>query len=152
MHVSAIGYERGGERTLESAHFIQAPDCFGCLANIPCFQFEGELLSMNSKLYPLMLRVSRALRPSIRSLSTQQSSSQSTAGGNKQQKLEKHVVDDLLEVLACPLTKSKLTYNEETNELISEQAGVAYSIVNGIPNMIPQEARLIDQGAAKQGP
>ncbi|EKX48017.1 hypothetical protein GUITHDRAFT_39630, partial [Guillardia theta CCMP2712] len=51
----------------------------------------------------------------------------------------------LLQVLACPLTKSKLTYNEETNELISEEAGVAYPIVNGIPNMIPHDARIIDQ-------
>ena len=107
---------------------------------------------MISRLYPMMMQASRALRPSIRTLSSQQSSSQSTTGANNQVRLEKNVVEDLLQVLACPLTKSKLTYNEETNELISEEAGVAYPIVNGIPNMIPHDARIIDQGSKADGP
>ncbi|MBN3302126.1 protein preY, mitochondrial [Amia ocellicauda] len=49
----------------------------------------------------------------------------------------------LLEVLVCPLSKKRLRYEEHTNELINEELGIAYPIVNGIPNMIPQDARMI---------
>lgn len=38
-----------------------------------------------------------------------------------------------------------LRYEAETNELINEELGIAYPIVGGIPNMIPQEARLIQK-------
>lgn len=54
----------------------------------------------------------------------------------------------LLEVLVCPLTKTTLTYNKEKNELISEAAGLAYPIHNGIPIMLPDEARIIDEERA----
>ena len=36
-------------------------------------------------------------------------------------------------------------YEENTNELINDELGIAYSIINGIPNMIPQDARLIQK-------
>ncbi len=49
----------------------------------------------------------------------------------------------LLEILVCPLTKGPLTYNAETQELISEKAGLAYPIRDGIPIMLPSEARQI---------
>ncbi|XP_004084235.1 protein preY, mitochondrial [Oryzias latipes] len=49
----------------------------------------------------------------------------------------------LLDVLACPLSKKPLRYNPDTNELINEELGIAYPIIDGIPNMIPQDARLI---------
>ncbi|KAK6319958.1 hypothetical protein J4Q44_G00090650 [Coregonus suidteri] len=49
----------------------------------------------------------------------------------------------LLEFLVCPLSKKQLRYEEKTNELINEELGIAYPIVNGIPNMIPTDARLI---------
>lgn len=47
----------------------------------------------------------------------------------------------LLEILVCPLTKGPLRYNRERQELISPQAGLAYPIRNGIPIMLPDEAR-----------
>ncbi|KAM9754828.1 protein preY, mitochondrial [Menidia menidia] len=53
----------------------------------------------------------------------------------------------LLEFLVCPLSKKPLSYNAETNELINEELGIAYPIVDGIPNMIPQDARLIQKEA-----
>ncbi|XP_037623635.1 protein preY, mitochondrial-like [Sebastes umbrosus] len=51
----------------------------------------------------------------------------------------------LLEVLVCPLSKKPLRYKANTNELINEELGIAYPIIDGIPNMIPQEARLIQK-------
>ncbi|XP_054888463.1 protein preY, mitochondrial [Poeciliopsis prolifica] len=51
----------------------------------------------------------------------------------------------LLEVLVCPLSKKPLRYDANTNELINEELGIAYPIVDGIPNMIPQDARLIQK-------
>jgi uncharacterized protein YbaR (Trm112 family) len=49
----------------------------------------------------------------------------------------------LLVILVCPLTKGKLEYNQESNELISHDAGLAYPIVDGIPVMLIDEARKI---------
>ncbi|XP_068460164.1 protein preY, mitochondrial [Clinocottus analis] len=51
----------------------------------------------------------------------------------------------LLEFLVCPLSKKPLRYEAETNELINEELGIAYPIIDGIPNMIPQEARLLQK-------
>ena len=50
----------------------------------------------------------------------------------------------MLEALVCPLTQETLKYNEENQELISKSAGLAYPIRNGIPIMLPDEARLIN--------
>ena len=50
----------------------------------------------------------------------------------------------LLEILVCPLTKGPLRYDEEHQELISEQAGLAYPIRDGIPIMLIDEARRLD--------
>ena len=47
----------------------------------------------------------------------------------------------LLEILVCPLTKTPLNYNKETQELVSEQACLAYPIRNGVPIMLVDEAR-----------
>jgi uncharacterized protein YbaR (Trm112 family) len=52
----------------------------------------------------------------------------------------------LLEILVCPLTKGPLRYDAENQELISEQAGLAYPIRDGIPIMLPDEARAIADG------
>ena len=49
----------------------------------------------------------------------------------------------LLDILVCPITKDSLEYNEETNELISISAGLAYPIKDGIPVMLIEEARTI---------
>ncbi len=51
--------------------------------------------------------------------------------------------EKLLEVLVCPVSKKSLVLNEETNELICEESGLAYPIRDGIPVMLPEEARKI---------
>ena len=50
----------------------------------------------------------------------------------------------LLEFLVCPVTKGPLRYDEEAQELISEQARLAYPIRDGIPIMLAEEARALD--------
>jgi uncharacterized protein YbaR (Trm112 family) len=52
---------------------------------------------------------------------------------------------NLLAVLVCPLTKSPLRYDRSTNELISDKAGLAFPIRDGIPIMLVDEARRIDE-------
>ena len=52
----------------------------------------------------------------------------------------------LLEILVCPLTKGPLVYDADNQELISEQAGLAYPIRDGIPIMLVDEARALDEG------
>ncbi len=47
----------------------------------------------------------------------------------------------LLELLICPLTRTRLTYDADRQELISKVAGLAYPIRDGIPIMLPGEAR-----------
>jgi uncharacterized protein YbaR (Trm112 family) len=49
----------------------------------------------------------------------------------------------LLEILVCPLTKGPLRYNREAQELVSEEAGLAYPIRDGIPIMLVDEARTL---------
>lgn len=52
----------------------------------------------------------------------------------------------LLEILVCPITKTHLKYNQETNELFSEQAKLAFPIRHDIPIMLVEEARqLLDE-------
>jgi hypothetical protein len=50
----------------------------------------------------------------------------------------------LLEILVCPLTKTTLEYDAESQELISRQAKLAYPIRDGIPIMLPEEARKLE--------
>ncbi|MGY6644504.1 MAG: Trm112 family protein [Salinarimonas sp.] len=49
----------------------------------------------------------------------------------------------LLEILVCPLTKATLEYDANKQELISKQARLAYPIRDGIPIMLPEEARQL---------
>ncbi len=51
----------------------------------------------------------------------------------------------LLEILVCPLTKGPLEYDREANELISRKAGLAYPVRDGIPIMLPEEARRLSE-------
>jgi uncharacterized protein YbaR (Trm112 family) len=51
----------------------------------------------------------------------------------------------LLEILVCPLTKAPLRYDAEANELISDKAGLAYPVRDGIPIMLVDEARRLDE-------
>ena len=62
-----------------------------------------------------------------------------------------HALDrKLLELLVCPLTKTTLEYDAASQELISRAAKLAYPIRDGIPIMLPDEARPIDDAPASQ--
>ena len=50
----------------------------------------------------------------------------------------------LLEMLVCPVTHGPLRFDRETQELISDQAGLAYPVREGIPIMLSEEARVLD--------
>jgi len=54
----------------------------------------------------------------------------------------------LLDILVCPQTKSTLRYDRERQELVSEQAGLAYPIRDGIPIMLVDEARTLGEDEA----
>jgi len=51
----------------------------------------------------------------------------------------------LLSILVCPVTRTRLIYDEKTDELISDVAGLAYPIRNGIPIMLVTEARTLHE-------
>ena len=51
----------------------------------------------------------------------------------------------LLEILVCPLTKGPLEYDRSARELVSRKAGLAYPVRDGIPIMLPDEARRLDE-------
>jgi uncharacterized protein YbaR (Trm112 family) len=57
---------------------------------------------------------------------------------------ERRLDPKLLEILVCPLTKTSLDYDAERQELISRAAGLVYPIRDGIPIMLPEEARKLD--------
>ena len=50
----------------------------------------------------------------------------------------------LLDILVCPLTKGPLRWDREAQELVSEQAGLAFPVRDGIPIMLVEEARELD--------
>jgi hypothetical protein len=56
----------------------------------------------------------------------------------------------LLEILVCPLTKVPLRYDEDAQELISDRAGLAYPIRDGIPVMLADEARQLEESEVKK--
>ena len=55
----------------------------------------------------------------------------------------------LLEILVCPVTKGLLEYDRENQELISRKAGLAYPIREGIPIMLADEARALDEDSQR---
>uniref|UniRef100_K7GDL0 Protein preY, mitochondrial n=1 Tax=Pelodiscus sinensis TaxID=13735 RepID=K7GDL0_PELSI len=67
------------------------------------------------------------------------------SGGQKGREQQQLFDSALLQFLVCPLSKKPLRYEESTNELINQELGIAYPITDGIPNMIPQAARMIDR-------
>ncbi len=50
----------------------------------------------------------------------------------------------LLEVLVCPVTRGPLRWDKHAQELVSTQAGLAYPVRDGIPIMLPEEARALN--------
>jgi uncharacterized protein len=51
----------------------------------------------------------------------------------------------MLELLVCPLTKGNLTLDRKRNELVSKSAKLAYPVRDGIPILLPSEARMIEE-------
>jgi len=64
---------------------------------------------------------------------------------------DRDVDPKLLEILVCPLTKTPLRYDRRARELISDQAGLAFPIRNGVPIMLVDEARALDDHLASPG-
>ena len=62
---------------------------------------------------------------------------------------ERKVDPKLLELLVCPLTKGPLRYDAQAQELISDQAQLAFPIRDGIPIMLVDEARALGEDEAK---
>ena len=59
---------------------------------------------------------------------------------------EQNEVDPkLLDILVCPLSKTPLIYDKKANELISKSAGLAFPIRNGVPILLLDEARRLDE-------
>jgi uncharacterized protein YbaR (Trm112 family) len=52
----------------------------------------------------------------------------------------------LLEVLVCPVTRTPLIYDKARGELISKAAKLAYPVRDGVPVMLPEEARALTEG------
>jgi len=63
---------------------------------------------------------------------------------NKSDEASQQIAPRLLEVLVCPVTKHTLRYDAERQELISEAAKLAYPIRDGVPIMLPDEARKLE--------
>ncbi|KXJ12794.1 Protein preY, mitochondrial [Exaiptasia diaphana] len=57
--------------------------------------------------------------------------------------------EKLLEILVCPLTKRPLRFDAASNQLISDEIGVAYPVVDGVPNLIPSDGHLIKSASNK---
>jgi uncharacterized protein YbaR (Trm112 family) len=60
------------------------------------------------------------------------------------------VTDALLELLVCPATRTKLRWDAEAQELISDAAGVAYPVRDGVPVMLVEEARLLSAAGSDE--
>jgi uncharacterized protein YbaR (Trm112 family) len=56
------------------------------------------------------------------------------------------VNEDMLELLVCPLTRTKLRWDEAARELVSEAAGLAFPVRDGVPVMLVEEARRLPAG------
>lgn len=50
----------------------------------------------------------------------------------------------ILEILVCPVTRGPLAYDPKAEELISKEAKLAFPVRDGIPIMLPEEARRLD--------
>ncbi len=59
--------------------------------------------------------------------------------------MSRSVDPKLLEILVCPVSKVPLRYDAERQELVSEQAGLAYPIRDGIPIMLVDQARRLQK-------
>ena len=69
-----------------------------------------------------------------------------TANNEEDQEVNGRTVHpQLLSLLVCPLTRSPLIYNRESDELISLQAGCAFKITDSVPIMLPETVRVLNE-------
>jgi uncharacterized protein YbaR (Trm112 family) len=73
-----------------------------------------------------------------------QTQDSSNKAENDTQAVKQGVDRKLLDLLVCPLTRATLHYDAKAQELISRAAKLAYPIKDGIPVMLPEEARPLD--------
>lgn len=66
------------------------------------------------------------------------------AGEEREERQKGRIDPKLIELLVCPLTKTVLEYDAERQELVSRAARLAYPIRDGIPIMLPEEARPLE--------
>ncbi len=52
--------------------------------------------------------------------------------------------EELLAILVCPVTRTPLRWDEARQELVSEAAGLAYPVRDGVPVMLVEEARILE--------
>ena len=64
--------------------------------------------------------------------------------------MSQNIDPKLLEILVCPMTKVPLRYDKKAQELLSDRAGLAFPIRDGIPVMLPDEARKMDDTEIKK--
>ena len=77
-------------------------------------------------------------------MADEESASNAPSDGRGQRSETSRIDPRLLEILVCPLTKTTLEYDGERQELISRTARLAYPIRDGIPIMLTEEARPIE--------
>ena len=82
-------------------------------------------------------------RPAMSDINYKNPNLSSEKGENREQKM---VDPKLLEILVCPLSKAPLVYDKTANELISKSAGLAFPIRNGVPILLIDEARQLEEG------
>ncbi len=63
---------------------------------------------------------------------------------NEQDETSREPDRALLEILVCPLTRTSLKYDRKAQELVSHAAKLAYPVRNGVPIMLPDEARKLE--------
>lgn len=50
----------------------------------------------------------------------------------------------MLELFVCPISKGRLVYDKKKQELVSKQVGLAYPVRDGVPILLPEEARRLE--------
>ena len=58
-------------------------------------------------------------------------------------------IENLIKIIVCPITKTKLIFNKEKNELISKKAGLIFPIIDDVPILIVEEAKKIKKVSKK---
>ncbi|KAK7114425.1 UPF0434 protein Sde_1297-like [Littorina saxatilis] len=106
----------------------------------------GHFAMLTRTAWSTLIRSKRSSFLSLTTTTNTRMLSQDSGASNLKQN---QIFDEkMLEHLVCPLSKKDLRYDKEKNELVCDELGVAYPIVNGIPNLVPQDARMLKNDSA----